>query len=1150
MQNNFVHLRTQSSYSMLESALSISQIISLVKEQSMSAVGLADRGNLFGLLEFSLAALKAQVQPLCGSIVNFAYIENKKTYFSEILLIAKDEIGYRNLLRLVSYTFTENDRKICNHITQDDLISFNEGLIALSCYTEGIVGKFLLSKNHGSAVSSAKFLQNIFGDRFYFEIMRHNLEKEKFIEQSYIDIAYDLNIPLVATNNVLFANINMHDAHDVLMCISAGVTKEHIERKRSSNQCYFKSSKEMIELFHDLPEAIANTHYLAQRCYIMAYAREPMMPSFAEGGNSEEQILRKQARDGLLSRLEIKYNSEQTSLAEQKIMNEQYFFRLDFELNIICRMQFSGYFLIVSDFIKWSKQQGILVGPGRGSGAGSIVAWALLITDLDPIKFGLLFERFLNPERISMPDFDIDFCQERREEVIAYVSQKYGYGKVGQIITFGKMQAKAVIKDVSRVLGLKYDFANYLTDLVPFNAITPVTLNQAINEVAELNAAAKGEGLYNLRGEESLIKQVLSTALILEGLHRHASIHAAGIVIAAKDLMEVVPVYRDVNSSMLVIQYSMKYADIAGLIKFDFLGLQTLTVITKTKDLLNRQNINVDFTTSKFDDEKTYIMLSRGEGTGVFQFEGPGMKDSLRRLKPDNIKDIIALGALYRPGPMENIPTYIACKHGRQKPDYLHPLLESILEETYGVIIYQEQVLEIAKVLSGYTLGSADLLRKAMGKKIKSEMEAQEQIFIKGAVANGIDKSQAKSIFATLAKFAGYGFNKSHASAYAVITYQTAYLKANYPTEFLTACLNLEIDNNDKINVFVQEAKNYQIKILSPNINLCGGKFDIIINQDHSKSILYALGAIKNVTINFGELAKAEVKKNGFFKNIVDFIERMPLKSLNKKALENLIKAGAFEELHPSRSDLLQSVSNLFAYAGSYHQEQSSNQFSLIKVNSVSKNVLVEGGKNEDHAGDATNEFEVLGLFLSKHPILQYAGILKHFGIINSWDLKNNLSPGSSSIKIAGFIQKKDARMSSRGRFITLQLSDQYGIFELTIYSEEVLKEYVHLLDLKTTVIASCDAFKDEGGVKLTARSFMSIDDIIKDNMFNLKLNIENAEDLTKVVYILKNSQSNTSNCEITMCVKINSDFVAKIVMPSFYLNAHDIDNLNNFIVR
>ncbi len=701
MHNNFVHLRTQSSYSMLESALKIDQIVSLTKKHSMPAVCLADRGNLFGLLEFSLSAYKAGVQPICGCILKFAYVKDKKTYFSEILLIAKDQVGYQNLLRLVSYSFTKNDRKICNHVTQDDLIHHSEGIIALSCYTEGITGKFLLAKNYEGASSAAKFLQTIYGDRFYFEISRHNLEKEKLIEQRYIDIAYNLGIPLVATNNVLFADTSMHDAHDVLLCISAGVVKENIDRARSSNQCYFKSVEEMIQLFQDLPEAISNTGYLAQRCYVMAEAKEPMMPSFAEGGNSEEQLLRAQARNGLLSRLEIKYQSEEISPEEQQIANDQYFARLDYELSIICRMNFSGYFLIVSDFIKWSKQQDILVGPGRGSGAGSIVAWALLITDLDPIKFGLLFERFLNPERISMPDFDIDFCQERREEVIAYVSQKYGYGKVGQIITFGKMQAKAVIKDVSRVLGLKYDFANYLTDLVPFNAISPVTLNQAIHEVSELGRAARGEGLYNLRGEEALIKQVLSTALILEGLHRHASIHAAGIVIAAKDLMEIVPVYKDINSTMLVIQYSMKYADIAGLIKFDFLGLQTLTVITKTKDLLRRQNIDVDFTTSKFDDEKAYSMLSRGEGTGVFQFEGPGMKDSLRRLRPDNIKDIIALGALYRPGPMENIPTYIACKHGRQKPDYLHPSLEPILEETYGVIIYQEQVLEIAKVLSG-----------------------------------------------------------------------------------------------------------------------------------------------------------------------------------------------------------------------------------------------------------------------------------------------------------------------------------------------------------------------------------------------------------------------------------------------------------------
>lgn len=1022
------------------------------------------------------------------------------------------------------------------------------GIIVLSGYTEGIIGKFLLAKNSDAAIAFAKKMQNIFGDRFYFEIMRHNLEKEQTIEQKYIDIAADLGIPLVATNNVLFSDISMHDAHDVLLCISAGVTKEHQDRKRASNQCYFKSSHEMINLFKDLPEAIENTVNLARRCYVMSEVHSPMLPNFAGDNIGEEELLRKEAETGLYNRLENKFKYENILKEDQEKIKTQYFERLNYELEIICKMNFSGYFLIVSDFIKWSKVQGITVGPGRGSGAGSMVAWSLLITDLDPIKFGLLFERFLNPERISMPDFDIDFCQERREEVINYVRAKYGDNKVGQIITFGKLQAKAVIKDVSRVLGLPYKFADYLTELVPFNAVSPVTLAQATNEIAELKEAALGKGLYNLPGEEILIKQVLSTALNLEGLHRHASIHAAGIIIAGKDLTEIVPVYKDINSNMLVVQYSMKYADLAGLIKFDFLGLQTLTVITKCRETLKNQGINIDFDNIPYDDQTTYSMLSRGLGTGVFQFESPGMKDTLRRLRPDCIEDLIALGALYRPGPMDNIPIYISCKHKRQQPDYLHPLLKPILEPTYGVLIYQEQVLEISKVLAGYTLGAADLLRKAMGKKIKAEMEAQEEIFIKGAKANNIPYEQAKNIFATVAKFAGYGFNKAHASAYAVISYQTAYLKANYPAEFLTVCLNFELDNDDKINLFIQEAKLNNIKILPPDINTSRGYFSI--KNTAEKTIIYALGAIKNVTANFGEIIADEVSVNGAFKNIIDFMERVPPKLINRRLLENLIKSGAFDSLHNNRNQLIQSVPKLIAYALSYYEEKTSSQFSLIKVSSASKQVLVDAPML-NYNQLAFDEFEVLGLFVNNHPLSEYKTIFEKFEIRNSYYLQNDLPFGSSNLKIAGIIQKKDARMSARGRFITLQLSDQFGIFDLTIFSEEVLKDYVHLLNVKTPVVANCDVVKDEGGIKITAKGFASLDDIVGGNKINLKLYPKDHNQLQEIINLLNNcTDIENNNANITILLPTESNFLAKVDMPScFNIKTSDLIILKNFSI-
>ncbi len=1154
MKFDFVHFRVQSSYSFLESALTIDRIVELARTHKMPSICLADRGNLFGSLEFALNASKAGVQAINGAIVNIAFGDAKlASDFSEILLIAKDEIGYQNLLKAVSDSFTKNDRKICNHITFDDLIKYQQGLIVLSCYIDGIIGKSLIAGNESLAIFWATKLQSIFGDRFYFEIMRHNLPVEQSIEGNYVKIASELGIPIIATNKVLFSDINYHDAHDVLLCISAGVSIEQDDRRRVSTNCYFKSPKEMLEIFADLPEALQNTVYLAQRCHFMSHANPPMLPNFSNLGINETDIISKEAEAGLLSRLDNKFKKENIPTDEHQGIKQRYLVRLNYELDIICRMDFAGYFLIVSDFIKWSKEQNIMVGPGRGSGAGSVVAWSLLITDLDPLKFGLLFERFLNPERISMPDFDIDFCQERREEVINYVRSKYGENRVGQIITFGKMQAKAVIKDVSRVLGLPYKYAECLTELVPFNAVTPVTLKQAIKEVKELGSAAHGRGLYNLDGQEELIKQVLDTSLVLEGLNRHASTHAAGIVIAGVDLVDIVPVYKDLNSDMSVVQYSMKYAEIAGLIKFDFLGLQTLTVITKCLELLKQQDVHIDLSNISLDDQKTYQMLCSGRVTGVFQFESAGMQDTLRRLRPDSIQDIIALGALYRPGPMDNIPTYIACKHGLQQPDYLHEMLKPVLEETYGVVIYQEQVLEIAKIIANYSLGGADLLRRAMGKKIKSEMEEQEEIFVKGAVANNISRQQAESIFVTVAKFAGYGFNKAHASAYGVISYQTAYLKANFLEEFLVACLNLELNNYDKINLFLQEAKNNNIIIIPPNINLSTGYFSIVRVSNEDKSIIYALGAIKGVTVNFGKILAEEIAKNGKFKNIIDFIERLPPKSINRKLLENLIKAGCFDELHSNRNQLLLSIPKLLAYASSYHLEKISDQFSLITVNSASQQVLIEAEKLDDTI-ISFYEFEALGLFITLHPLSQYQDLLKRLNISTSVDLlHSDLPNGTSQIKIAGIIQKKDSRMSARGRFVTLQLSDQFSIFELTIYSEEILRDFVHLLDVKSLVVAYCDLFKDAGGVRLIAKKFMTIDEIVNERQSEIKIYSQNYDQLCQIINLLKSRINyNQSNIKIILLVKISLDnkFVAKIHLPEiFCLENRDFEQLNQFMI-
>ena len=1140
----FIHFRTQSSYSMLESTIKIEQLVDLTKNHAMTAVCLSDRGNLFGSLEFAQAAIKSKVQPIHGVILNILFTNNGKPDFAEILLIAKDEQGYKNLLKLVGLTFTDNARKVCNHITFNDLEKYNEGIIALSAYTEGVVGKLLLSGSTEAASLAAQKLQKLFGDRFYFEIMRHQLKKEKQIEYNYLQIAERLSIPLIATNQVLFSDISMHDSHDILLCISEGMVRDVQDRKRISNQCYFKNSEEMIELFSDLPEAIENSIHLAKRCCVMSEVHPPSLPKFTDGKNSEEDLIKKQSIIGLEQKLEQKIAKEKISKKEQENIRKEYFERLNYELDIICSMNFAGYFLIVSDFIRWSKENGIAVGPGRGSGAGSIIAWVLQITDLDPIKFGLLFERFLNPERVSMPDFDIDFCQERRQEVIAYVRSKYGDDRVGQIITFGKLQAKAVIKDVSRVLGLPYVIADYLTELVPFNAVNPVTLSQALQEVKELKEASKGKGLYNIDGDNDLIKQVLSTAISLEGLHRHASIHAAGVVISNQPLNEVVPVYKDINSEMLISQYSMKYCEMSGLVKFDFLGLQTLTVITKTIELLKHSGTNIDIDDIPLDDKNTFNMLSEGLSNGVFQFESVGMKNALRKLGPDIINDIIALGALYRPGPMDNIPTYIACKHGQQEVDYLHPLLEETLKTTYGVIIYQEQVMEAAQKLAGYTLGNADLLRRAMGKKVKAEMDDQEKLFVDGAIKNKVPAQQARSIFATIAKFAGYGFNKAHAAAYGLISYQTAYLKANFPAEFLVASLNLEIDNSDKINTFLQDAQNFSIKVIAPDINKSSDLFTIA-HKNKEKAINFAIGAIKNVTANFGIAIENEREKNGPFKSIIDFAERIEPKLLNKRLLENIIKAGCFDELHSNRNSLFQSVSKIVAYCASYHAEQKSSQFSLISVDTISPNVLVNA-KEFSKSEAAYYEFDVMGLFLHNHPLNEFSTILEKCNIKNSAYIKNDLGNGSHSTKLAGIIVKKDSRMSKRGRFVTLIISDPHGIFEVTIFNEDIFKDYAHLLNVKDAIVVSCEVYKDKGGLRITASKFSSVEDEIQGIKHKINLYPNNQKDLENIVSILKDKKNTTkNNSSVSIFLPVENIFNVKISLPDhFLLDEKDVSEL------
>lgn len=820
----FIHLRNHSYYSLCQGAIRINELVDQAKNFSMPAVALTDIHNLYGSLQFSNDCLNAGIQPIigCDTLIDFGdefAIDIKNSSF-QIVLLMKNEKGRLNLLDLVSDSYIKS-QGLQPKIALNKLLAQSSGLIALSGGEKGIFGNLIKNDQALKAKKLAEKFKEIFGNKnFYIELQRHENYNAN-IEKKMIDIAYEIDVPLVATNDCYFLTEDAYEAQDILSCIGTNRYVLETDRSKLTSQHYFKNTEEMLKLFADIPEAINNTVNIAKRCCVFATNRPPTLPKFSNDNNFDEAAeLRKQARDGLEKRMKAKFAKENIKLADQNEIKEEYQKRLEYELDVIIRMNFPGYFLIVSDFIIWSKKNNIPVGPGRGSGAGSVVAWSLQITDLDPIRFGLLFERFLNPQRVSMPDFDIDFCQSRRDEVISYVKNKYGSEMVAQIITFGTLQARAALKDVGRVLQMPYSQVDRICKTIPFNAIEAVTLSKAIEMDGDLQKSIK---------EDPQIKKLVDISLKLEGLYRHSSTHAAGIVIGDKPLRQICQLYLDAKSDIPAVGYSMKYAEASGLVKFDFLGLKTLTVIAETVKLV-KQNRNIDINISEIDinDKETFAMLALGDTVGVFQIESAGMRSALRRMKADKFEDIIALISLYRPGPMDNIPTYVKRKNGLEKIEYPDPLLAKCLEETYGVIVYQEQVMEIAKILAGYSLGDADLLRRAMGKKIKKEMDEQREIFIAGChKTNGISKKKAGEIFDLVAKFAGYGFNKSHAAAYAMISYQTAWLKCHFTVEFIIASINLDIDNTDKINIFIQEAKNHNIEVLPPDINKSEALFSV-----------------------------------------------------------------------------------------------------------------------------------------------------------------------------------------------------------------------------------------------------------------------------------------------------------------------------------
>jgi DNA polymerase-3 subunit alpha len=1043
----FVHLHVHSSYSLLEGALPIARLCELAKADRQPALALTDTDNMFGALEFSDKLAGAGIQPIVGVAlaVDFADQENgprnggPAQQRPRIVLLAARENGYRSLMRLNSRAFLETPPNEPPHLKLSWLEGETDGLIALTGGPGGPLDSAIVAGQGALAAGRCETLQRLFGDRLYVELQRHGMAAERLAEPALIELAYARGIPIVATNEPFFATADDYEAHDALICIAEGRVVAEPDRRQLTAEHRFKTRAEMAALFADLPEAIASTVEIAQRCSFRPQTRAPILPRFTVVGDKpvdEAAELRRQAKEGLTRRLST------LGLAPGRTPDD-YRERLDFELGVIEGMNYPGYFLIVADFIQWAKSEGIPVGPGRGSGAGSLVAYALTITDLDPIRFGLLFERFLNPERVSMPDFDIDFCQNRRDEVILYVQGKYGRDQVAQIITFGTLQARGVLRDVGRVLQMPYGQVDKLCKLVPQNPTNPITLGRAIDDEPRLQAE---------RDREPVVKRAFHIAQKLEGLHRHASTHAAGIVIGERALTEMVPLYRDPKSLMPVTQFNMKWVEQAGLVKFDFLGLKTLTVLETAVRLLRKRGVEIDLNAIPLDDAKTYALLARAEAVGIFQLESQGMRRALLDMRPDRFEDIIALVALYRPGPMANIPTYCARKHGMEIPDYIHPKLEPVLRETFGVIIYQEQVMQAAQILAGYSLGQADLLRRAMGKKIRSEMRAQRTDFVSGAVERGVERGQADAIFDLLERFAEYGFNKSHAAAYALVAYQTAYLKANYPVEFLAASMTLDMGNTDKLAEFRAEAERLGIKVEPPSVNRSGVDFDVDGNTIH-----YALAALKGVG---GQAVESIIAARGErpFASLADFAGRINPRAVNKRVLESLGAAGAFDTLEPNRACAFAAVDVMMQTAQRAHEGALMGQSEMFGGSSAASQLTVTAVEPWLPAERLQKEFDAIGFFLSGHPLDDYAATLKRLRVQSWVEFARAVKSGANAGRVAGtVVARTERRTRTGGKMGIIGLSDPTGHYEAVVFSEG-LQQFRDLLEPGRAVLLALSA--------------------------------------------------------------------------------------------
>ena len=1124
--SKFTNFKVHTQYSICEGAIKIPDLANYCKENKIPSIGISDNYNLCGALEFSQEISKVGTQPIIGSQINFKY----QDVIAKLPLFAKTEIGFQNLTKLSSKSYLDVKENSEPHCLLKDLFEYGKDLIVLSGGIDSLFSKLIQMNKIKNLENIILDLKKTFPNSFYFEIQRHNDTGEKNLENFYLKLSKKFNLPLIASQEIFYINQDMFEAHDALICIGEKRFISDINRLKYNDQHYLKKQEELKNLYSDIPEALENNYNFPYRFHFKINKNEPNLPKI-ETSNSQsiQNKLLLEAELGLEKRLN-NYIYSRYPDKPKKNVKEIYFDRLQHEINIINSMKYSSYFLIVSDYIKWSKENSIPVGPGRGSGAGSLVAYCLEITDLDPIEFDLIFERFLNPDRISMPDFDIDFCEEKRDKVFEYLKKKYKEG-VAHIITFGKFKARMALRDVGRVLGLSYGHVDRICKMIPFDPSRPLTLQESINREPRFKDEIK---------KDKRVDKLIELSLKLEGLNRNMATHAAGVVIAGHNLTEQVPLYKDHTSNLQLpsTQFDMYSSENAGLVKFDLLGLKTLSVIDKTVKMLNLKGKKIDIKKINLSDERVFSALSTGETTGLFQLESTGMREAIKQMKPNKFDDIIALVALYRPGPMNNIPIYNECKNGLKTPDYIHPSLEKILKPTYGIIIYQEQVMQIAQVLAGFTAGEADILRRAMGKKKRAELEKQKERFISGATSKGIKKDLANYIFTKIEPFAEYGFNKSHAAAYALIAYQTAYLKTFHKEEFIAATMSNELNNTSKLREFAEELRRLNVKLIRPNINTCFTDF-----KAGTGKIYYGLSAIKNVGRSAIENLINEREKNGPFKSLSNFVQRANSRDINKLQLEGLVKAGAFDDLEKSRSRLFNAIPYIIQYNKAINEDKDNKQSNLFQENKEDHNDLVLNKVTPWSKKELLlEEFKSLGFYISDHPLGDYQSIFSGLNIISHKKFMENKSLKEANI--AGTIMSLQEKKSSKGTpFAILKLSDLDGEFEIFLFSENLVKNRDKLKESESFVFTlQKDISNTNNRLRVNVKSILSIDELMKKSFDKVTIELLNTNNLEDFKSLL----SEKGKTLVKFIIPVNDKKVVYELENTRKFNMIMLDNLKN----